>query len=61
MSMQQIYFDYEHIALTPFVKTNYKQVLYELYADGKITASRKPQRPGTFADDIIVVFPPGVH
>ena len=29
MSMQQIYFDYEHIALTPFVKTNYKQVLYD--------------------------------
>lgn len=61
MSMHQVYFDYEHLASTPFVKTNYKQVLYELYAEGKITASRKPKRAGTFADDIIVNFPVAVH
>jgi hypothetical protein len=58
MTMYQVYFEYEHLASTPFIKANYKQVLYELYAEGRITASRKPQRAATFADDISVSFRP---
>ena len=61
MTMYQVYFEYEHLASTPFIKTNYKQVLYELFAEGRITASRKPQRSVTFADDIVVAFPPVTH
>jgi hypothetical protein len=57
MTMHQVYFEYEHLASTPFIKKNYKQVLYDLYEEGAITASRKPQRAGSFADDIFVTFP----
>lgn len=61
LTTHQVYFEYEHMASTPFIKKNYKQVLYDLYSERKLTASRKPQRPGTFADDIAVAFPALKH
>jgi three-Cys-motif partner protein len=40
-----------------FVKKNYKTVLHSLYTRGAIETDRRPKK-GTFADDILVTFPP---
>jgi three-Cys-motif partner protein len=55
ISMWDIY--RQHSVNTPYIKRNYKQVLYDLYDEDKIEVSRKPTRKGTFADDIVVNFP----
>ncbi|MGH2587791.1 MAG: three-Cys-motif partner protein TcmP [Dehalococcoidia bacterium] len=55
LTMQQI-FDRHNIG-TPFVKRNYKRVLLELEAQGRITTvpAKRPKR--TFADHVRVSFP----
>lgn len=55
MTMYEIYFEYEHLATTPFIKKNYKQALLDLESDGKIAA--EPHRKNTFADHVKVTFP----
>ncbi len=45
----------QHNVNRPFVKRNYKQVLLQLEAQGRIKAS--PHRRNTFADRVIVSFP----
>ena len=47
----------QHSVDRPYVKKNYKDILWQLYDSGMITTNRKPRR-GTFADDIVAVFPP---
>ncbi|MCF8534169.1 MAG: three-Cys-motif partner protein TcmP [Reyranella sp.] len=63
LTMHDIYFKYEHLATTPFIKKNYKAVLGELETEGKITADppakKRPMRSGarTFGDTTKVTFP----
>jgi three-Cys-motif partner protein len=57
MSMIQIY--NEHQVDTPFIKKNYKDALLILEADKRITAIPAKRRPGTFGDDVKVIFPSG--
>lgn len=54
LSMSQIY--EQHSVGERFLKTNYKQALWNLYERGAIETSRKP-RKNTFADNISVSFP----
>ena len=53
LSMLEIY--KQHNIDTPYVEKNYKDVLWELEKDGKITASK--HRKGTFADSVRATFP----
>jgi hypothetical protein len=50
----------EHSIDTPFVKKNYRDVLWTLFDDKLITAvnkkTGKPPRKGTFSDDMLVTF-----
>ena len=46
-----------HSVDRPFIARNYKVALSELLEQGRIQTSRRP-RAGTFADDIVVRFPP---
>jgi hypothetical protein len=58
LTMQEIY--ERHNADTPYVKSNYKNILSELFENGFIEAvspKGKPPRKGTFGDKIIVTFP----
>ena len=48
----------DHTIHTLFTKNNYKTVLYQLFADKRIQVNRSPQRANTFADDIVIMFPP---
>ncbi len=41
-----------------FIKKNYKDALIKLEQQGQITASPAKRRKGTFADEVIVTFPP---
>jgi three-Cys-motif partner protein len=60
LTMQEIY--QQHNVGTPFIEADYKQVLVELEAEGKISttpaASKRPKRNGkpTFADKVMVSF-----
>jgi three-Cys-motif partner protein len=54
LTMSQIY--EQHSVGKPFLNTNYKQALWNLYERGAIETSRKP-RKNTFADDISASFP----
>lgn len=56
LSMQQIYG--EHNVNTPYIKRNYKDALLQLEKEGKIEAYKAKRRKGTFADDVLVTFPP---
>ncbi|MFA4910841.1 MAG: three-Cys-motif partner protein TcmP [Desulfobacteria bacterium] len=53
LTMREIY--EQHNVDTPYVKKNYKSVLWELEEEGKITASS--HRTGTFADSVMAIFP----
>ena len=58
LTMQEIY--EKHNVDTPYIKSNYKTVLRELYDNGYIQAvslKAKPPRKDTFGDKIIVTFP----
>lgn len=46
-----------HNVGTPFVKRNYKAVLLELEAAGKISTNPSKRKKGTFADHVDVEFP----
>ncbi len=48
----------QHSVDTPYIKKNYKEVLWELYDSNRITTNRKPKRRRTFADNIVATFPP---
>jgi hypothetical protein len=45
----------QHNVDTPYVKKNYKDVLWELEEEGEITAPR--HRKGTFGDFVKATFP----
>ena len=53
LTMREIY--KRHNVDTPYVKKNYKSVLWELEEEGKITASS--HRKGTFGDSVMATFP----
>ncbi len=53
ISMKEIY--ERHSVDTPFIKRNYKDVLWKLEEEGKITASR--HRRNSFGDKVIATFP----
>lgn len=46
------------LGINPFVEKNYKDALNMLDGAKKITTSKPNRRKGTFADDIVVTFPP---
>ena len=46
------------LGINPFVEKNYKNALNILDEAKKITTSKPNRRKGTFADDIVVTFPP---
>ena len=64
LTMKEIY--EQHNVGTPYVKANYKTVLTDLEAEGRITANppaeapkgEKKRKKGTFADTVVVTFPP---
>ena len=59
--MQEIYYD--HNIGTPFVESDYKEVLGDLEAEGKIVATPSAEKrrivrgKRTFANSVIVKFP----
>jgi three-Cys-motif partner protein len=53
LKMLDIYM--QHNVGTPFIKSNYKQILRQLEDEGKITADK--HRKGTFGDDVTAHFP----
>ena len=61
-TMKQIY--EQHNVGTPYIKSNYKRILAKLEAEGKIQATppankrRKIRGEVTFADTVVVTFPP---
>jgi three-Cys-motif partner protein len=57
LTMEEIYM--KHNIGTPFIKTNYKDILKKLEQSGKITAdpSAEARRKNTFADTVKVKFP----
>ncbi len=50
-------FDDHHVD-TPFIKKNYKDALCKLESEGRISAEPSKRKPGTFADAVVVTFPP---
>ena len=50
----------QHNVGTRFIRANYKTALRQLYDSGKIETSRPPRGTTSFADDIIVTFPPNL-
>jgi three-Cys-motif partner protein len=54
LTMLQVYNG--HHVDTPFIKSNYRAALLELEAKGLITAGRA-KRAGTFAEDVVAIFP----
>jgi len=58
ISMIEIY--QQHNADTPYIKSNYKEALKALEENGKIVAKKpdgKSRRKGTFADNVLAIFP----
>lgn len=55
LTMSEIY--KRHSVDMPFIKGNYKDILWQLFDAGRINVSRSPRR-NTFADNIVVTFPP---
>jgi three-Cys-motif partner protein len=58
ISMLEIY--KQHNVDTPFIKSNYKEALKALEENGKIIARKpdgKSRRKGTFADNVLAIFP----
>lgn len=58
ISMLEIY--KQHNIDTPYIKSNYKEALKVLEENGKIVAKKpdgKSRRKGTFADNILAIFP----
>jgi three-Cys-motif partner protein len=55
-SMIQIYDD--HHVDTPFIKRNYKDALLTLESAKRIETSPATRKKGTFADSVLVTFPP---
>ena len=55
-SLKMIEIYEKHCVDTPFIKKNYKNVLWTLFDEGRIDVNRKP-RKNTFADDIKGTFP----
>jgi three-Cys-motif partner protein len=53
LTMREIY--EQHNVDTPYIKKNYKNVLWELEEEGKITASS--HRKDTFGDSVMATFP----
>jgi three-Cys-motif partner protein len=53
LTMREIY--KQHNADTPYIEKNYKNVLWELEEEGKITASS--HKKGTFGDSVMATFP----
>jgi three-Cys-motif partner protein len=53
LTMREIY--KQHNIDTPYIKKNYKNVLWELEQEGKITAGS--HRKGTFGDSVMATFP----
>ena len=53
LTMRQIY--ERHNVNRPYIKSNYKKVLWQLEEEGKITAS--PHRRNSFADTVCATFP----
>ena len=53
LAMRKIY--EQHNVDTPYIKKNYKTVLWELEEEGKIIASS--HRQGTFSDSVMATFP----
>ena len=53
LTMRQIY--ERHNVNRPYIKSNYKRVLWQLEEEGKITASQ--HRRNTFADHVLATFP----
>jgi len=59
MTMEEVY--EQHNVGKPYIKKNYKTALTNLESQGRITVhspAGKKRRKGTFADDLIVIFPP---
>lgn len=56
LSMKRIY--EEHNVGKPFIRRNYKDVLMQLEASGRITANppATKRKPNTFGDDVLVTF-----
>jgi hypothetical protein len=59
LSVREIY--ERHSVDTPYVLKNYKDILTQLEADGKVTVRsvKGKRRKGTFAEHLLVKFPPG--
>ncbi len=53
ISMKEIY--ERHSVDTPFIKRNYKEILWQLEEGGRITATQ--HRRNSFADSVVVSFP----
>lgn len=53
LTMQDVYL--QHNVGTPYIKSNYKKILWELEESGRISAPK--HRKGTFADHIKATFP----
>ena len=59
LTMNEIYREHQKtLGINPFIEKNYKNALNLLDAAKKITTSKPDRRHGTFADDIVVTFPP---
>jgi hypothetical protein len=59
LTMKDIYREHQKtLGINPFIEKNYKNALNLLDAAKKITTSKPDRRQGTFADDIVVTFPP---
>jgi three-Cys-motif partner protein len=59
LTMEAVHREHQNaLGTNPFVEKNYKDALNMLDAAKKITTSRPNRRKDTFADDIVVTFPP---
>jgi hypothetical protein len=56
ISMEDIY--HQHNPGTRFIRRNYKVALGNLEQAHRVTSNRPNRKAGTFADDILVTFPP---
>lgn len=65
LAMREVY--ERHSVGTPYIKSNYKKVLTKMEASGRIRAEppaerrRRSKGEVTFADDVVVIFPPRVR
>jgi three-Cys-motif partner protein len=59
LTMEAIHREHQKaLGINPFVEKNYKDALNLLDGAKRITTSKPDRRKGTFADDIVVAFPP---